>query len=158
MHRPKDPAVEPLDRALKTRTAEGELYERLDGGKVRCFSCGHRCVIPDGFDGICRVRYNQGGRLYVPRGYVGALQVDPIEKKPFFHAFPGAAALSFGMLGCDYHCSYCAAPQTLIATTKGPIPIKQLFDAAASPAGAARSNGATAGGQERADPSIDNTS
>jgi pyruvate formate lyase activating enzyme len=43
----------------------------------------------------------------VPRGYVGALAIDPIEKKPFFHAFPGAEALSFGMLGCDLHCSYC---------------------------------------------------
>ncbi len=45
--------------------------------------------------------------LRVPRGYVAALQVDPIEKKPFFHAYPGALALSFGMLGCDYHCGYC---------------------------------------------------
>jgi pyruvate formate lyase activating enzyme len=43
----------------------------------------------------------------VPRGYVGALQCDPIEKKPFFHAFPGSDALTFGMLGCDLHCSYC---------------------------------------------------
>jgi pyruvate formate lyase activating enzyme len=43
----------------------------------------------------------------VPWGYVGALQVDPVEKKPFFHALPGAIALSFGMLGCDFHCSYC---------------------------------------------------
>src|SRR5581483_7065129 len=45
--------------------------------------------------------------LYVPYGYVGALQCDPIEKKPFFHALPGARALSFGMLGCDLHCGYC---------------------------------------------------
>jgi pyruvate formate lyase activating enzyme len=45
--------------------------------------------------------------LRVPRGYVGALQVDPVEKKPFFHALPGAKALSFGMLGCDFHCGYC---------------------------------------------------
>jgi pyruvate formate lyase activating enzyme len=43
----------------------------------------------------------------VPFGYVSGLQVDPIEKKPFFHAFPGSQALSFGMLGCDYHCAYC---------------------------------------------------
>jgi pyruvate formate lyase activating enzyme len=43
----------------------------------------------------------------VPRGYVGALQIDPIEKKPFFHMTPGATVLSFGMLGCDFHCSYC---------------------------------------------------
>ena len=47
------------------------------------------------------------GSLQVPTGYVGALQVDPIEKKPFFHALPGTDALSFGMLGCDFHCGYC---------------------------------------------------
>jgi len=45
--------------------------------------------------------------LYVPWGYVGGVQCDPIEKKPFFHAYPGALAYSFGMLGCDLHCSYC---------------------------------------------------
>jgi pyruvate formate lyase activating enzyme len=43
----------------------------------------------------------------VHHGYVGALQCDPIEKKPFFHAAPGSLALTFGMLGCDYHCPYC---------------------------------------------------
>ncbi len=107
MARKKDPAVESLDRALKSRTAEGVLYEKLENGRVRCFACGHRCVILDGLDGICRVRFNRGGTLYVPRGYVAGLQVDPIEKKPFFHAFPGAVALSFGMLGCDFHCGYC---------------------------------------------------
>jgi pyruvate formate lyase activating enzyme len=45
--------------------------------------------------------------LYVPHGYVGALQVDPTEKKPFFHVLPGSSTLTFGMLGCDLHCSYC---------------------------------------------------
>jgi pyruvate formate lyase activating enzyme len=53
------------------------------------------------------VRFNQGGRLRVPWGYVGGIQCDPIEKKPFFHAYPGALAYSFGMLGCDLHCGYC---------------------------------------------------
>jgi pyruvate formate lyase activating enzyme len=53
------------------------------------------------------VRFNEGGSLRVPFGYVGALQLDPVEKKPFFHALPGSTALSFGMLGCDYHCGYC---------------------------------------------------
>src|SRR5271167_216375 len=48
-----------------------------------------------------------GGTLYVPWGYVGGVQCDPIEKKPFFHAYPGARAFSFGMLGCDLHCGYC---------------------------------------------------
>src|SRR6185369_8649046 len=56
---------------------------------------------------ICKVRFNQGGQLQVPHNYVGALQIDPIEKKPFFHALPGSQAYSFGMLGCDYHCQYC---------------------------------------------------
>jgi pyruvate formate lyase activating enzyme len=53
------------------------------------------------------VRFNQDGKLYVPANYVGALQLDPTEKKPFFHAHPGSLALTFGMLGCDFHCSYC---------------------------------------------------
>ncbi len=61
----------------------------------------------DGLEGICRVRFNRGGVLYAPRGYVAGLAVDPIEKKPFYHVLPGENALSFGMLGCDYHCSFC---------------------------------------------------
>src|SRR6476469_3002353 len=86
---------------------EGDLYERLDRNRVRCYACGHCCPIPEGQPGVCKVRYNQGGTLYVPWGYVGGVQCDPIEKKPFFHAYPGALAYSFGMLGCDLHCSYC---------------------------------------------------
>ena len=86
---------------------EGELYEKLDRNRVRCFACGHCCPIPEGQPGVCKVRYNRGGTLYVPWGYAGVVQCDPIEKKPFFHAYPGALAYSFGMLGCDLHCSYC---------------------------------------------------
>ncbi|HVQ65250.1 MAG TPA: AmmeMemoRadiSam system radical SAM enzyme [Terriglobia bacterium] len=96
-----------LEDVLAERTVEGILYEKLADNRVRCFACGHRCVILDGLPGICKVRFNEGGTLYVPQGYVGALQCDPVEKKPFFHALPGALALSFGMLGCDYHCAYC---------------------------------------------------
>jgi pyruvate formate lyase activating enzyme len=98
-----------LGEILSKRTREGapELYDKLENEAVRCYSCGHRCKILNGLKGICKVRYNEGGVLKVPRGYVAALQVDPIEKKPFFHAYPGALALSFGMLGCDYHCGYC---------------------------------------------------
>src|SRR5450432_3523403 len=86
---------------------EGELYEKLDRTRVRCFACGHCCPIADGQPGVCKVRFNQGGTLYVPWGYVGGVQCDPIEKKPFFHAYPGSLAYSFGMLGCDLHCGYC---------------------------------------------------
>lgn len=78
-----------------------------EGNAIRCVACGHRCFIREGKAGICRVRFNSGGELRVPGGYVAGLQIDPIEKKPFFHAYPGRDALSFGMLGCDFHCGYC---------------------------------------------------
>jgi len=87
-------------------------------------------VIPPGQRGICKVRYNEGGRLRVPWGYVAGLQLDPIEKKPFFHAYPGAQALSFGMLGCDFHCGYCFRGDTPVLTPTGAVPIKAIFDGA----------------------------
>jgi len=96
-----------LAQVLDARTVEGELYEKLPDNKLRCYACGHNCVIFDGHRGICKVRFNKGGKLYVPQGYVGALQCDPTEKKPFFHVMPGSNTLTFGMLGCDYHCTYC---------------------------------------------------
>jgi pyruvate formate lyase activating enzyme len=89
------------------REAAPELHEKLDRNRVRCCSCGHRCPVADGQAGVCKVRFNRGGILYVPWGYVGGVQCDPIEKKPFFHAYCGALAYSFGMLGCDLHCGYC---------------------------------------------------
>jgi len=92
---------------LDRLTAAGELYESLPEGALRCTACGHRCLIRPGRRGICQVRFNQDGELRVPWGYVAALQADPIEKKPFYHVMPGATALTFGMLGCDYHCPYC---------------------------------------------------
>jgi len=100
------PAI-PLRELLAARTRPGVLYEALPGEEVRCFACGHRCRIPAGRDGICKVRFNDAGVLQVPHGYVTGLAADPIEKKPFFHVLPGSGALSFGMLGCDYHCAYC---------------------------------------------------
>ncbi|HEY1800268.1 MAG TPA: AmmeMemoRadiSam system radical SAM enzyme [Terriglobales bacterium] len=96
-----------LREVLNHNVREGDLYEKLERDRVRCYACGHCCPIPEGQPGVCKVRYNQGGVLYVPWGYVGGVQCDPIEKKPFFHAYPGALAYSFGMLGCDLHCAYC---------------------------------------------------
>ncbi|MFI5113887.1 MAG: AmmeMemoRadiSam system radical SAM enzyme [Terriglobales bacterium] len=92
---------------VRVREADPKLYETLDPNRVRCYACGHCCPIADGQPGVCKVRFNRGGTLYVPWGYVAGVQCDPIEKKPFFHAYPGALAYSFGMLGCDLHCSYC---------------------------------------------------
>jgi len=96
-----------LADALARRTAVGTLW-RTEEGRIRCVACGHRCLIADGRRGICKVRYNEGGQLRVPFGYVaGGLASDPVEKKPFFHVYPGSDALTFGMLGCDFHCGYC---------------------------------------------------
>jgi pyruvate formate lyase activating enzyme len=98
-----------LAEVLDDLTVEGapELTEHLEAGALRCYACGHRCLIKEGKRGICKVRYNEGGRLLVPQGYVAALACDPTEKKPFFHALPGSDTLTFGMLGCDLHCAYC---------------------------------------------------
>ena len=84
--------------------ASEALIEHKADVAVQCFACGHRCLVKPGRDGVCRVRFNEDGTLLVPHGYVGALACDPIEKKPFFHVLPGSDALTFGMLGCDYHC------------------------------------------------------
>jgi len=91
----------------QVREADPQLYEKLENNRVRCFACGHCCPIPEGQPGVCKVRYNRGGTLFVPWGYTAGTQCDPVEKKPFFHAYPGALAYSFGMMGCDLHCSYC---------------------------------------------------
>lgn len=118
---------EMLGSVLDALTVEGALYEVEDteDKRIRCYACGHRCLIKEGRRGICQVRFNDNGVLRVPHGYVGALQVDPIEKKPFFHALPGTDALSFGMLGCDYHCHFCQnwlTSQTLRDDAAGVMP------------------------------------
>ena len=97
----------PFASVLDRLTAAGELTESLPDRSIRCTACGHRCLIREGRRGICQVRFNQGGELRVPWGYVAALNADPVEKKPFYHLLPGSTALTFGMLGCDFHCGYC---------------------------------------------------
>ncbi len=86
--------------------AAPELVVEEDGA-LRCVACANRCLIREGQSGICQVRFNREGELRVPGGYVAGLQVDPIEKKPLFHVFPGSDALSFGMLSCNFHCPFC---------------------------------------------------
>jgi pyruvate formate lyase activating enzyme len=97
----------PLSQVITPLVREGELYEKLADGRLHCYACAHDCHIKAAGRGICQVRYNLGGRLYVPWGYVAALQCDPTEKKPFNHIYPGSDTLTFGMLGCDLHCPYC---------------------------------------------------
>ena len=98
-----------LAEVLDEMTAVGapELTEHLDNRALKCYACGHRCLIKEGKRGICKVRFNEAGQLRVPVNYVAALACDPTEKKPFFHCLPGSDTLTFGMLGCDLHCAYC---------------------------------------------------
>src|SRR5262245_25797409 len=93
--------------ADNTAVAAPELVSRDPNGAIRCYACGHRCKVLLGRHGVCHVRFERDGELRVPWGYAASVAIDPIEKKPFFHAFPGTEALSFGMLGCDLHCAYC---------------------------------------------------
>lgn len=88
-------------------TREASLCEKLAGGKTRCLACAHRCLTAPGGSGRCGVRFNEGGILKAPWGYVSSAAPDPIEKKPFFHVLPGARTLSFGMFGCNFHCDFC---------------------------------------------------
>jgi len=96
-----------LQELLDTHSEEAELIQPAEAGAVRCLACGHRCLLREGKRGVCRVRFNVGGKLRMPWGYVAGLQSDPVEKKPFYHLLPGGRALTFGMLGCDFHCSFC---------------------------------------------------
>lgn len=118
-----------LAEVLDGMTAEAatELTDQLEGGDVRCHACGHRCLIHEGKRGICKVRFNERGRLLVPTNYVAALACDPTEKKPFFHLLPGSDTLTFGMLGCDLHCAYCFTGDTVVVTDRGPMPFAEVF-------------------------------
>ena len=117
----------PLARVLDEMTGLGapELIEHLPNNALKCYACGHRCLIKEGKRGICKVRFNEEGQLRVPMNYVAALACDPTEKKPFFHVMPGSDTLTFGMLGCDLHCAYCQnwlTSQALRDDTAGTAP------------------------------------
>lgn len=76
--------------------------------KVQCFLCPHHCIIKPESPGICKARKNVDGRLYsLIYGRYSSSHLDPIEKKPLFHFYPGSAILSFGSLGCNLACSFC---------------------------------------------------
>jgi len=87
---------------------EALLYEKLPDSRVRCNVCQWRCAIGPGKFGVCRVRRNDGGVLNILNyAQVSSVAVDPIEKKPLFHFFPGSTALSLGTWGCNFHCKHC---------------------------------------------------
>lgn len=87
---------------------ESFLYESLEKKKVKCNTCNHYCVISDGKIGICGVRSNIDGKLYVlSYGKVIANAIDPIEKKPIYHFLPKSRTYSFAAVGCNMNCPWC---------------------------------------------------
>jgi len=87
---------------------EAYLYKKLSNNKVQCQTCAHYCVIEEGKRGICGVRENKDGKLYsLVYGKACAINVDPIEKKPFFHFLPGSYSLSVATVGCNLSCKNC---------------------------------------------------
>lgn len=89
-----------------------ELYEAKywskEGERVRCLLCPHRCLIKEGESGICKVRVNDGGVLKtLVFSKIAAANVDPIEKKPFFHFFPSSFSFSIATVGCNFRCVFC---------------------------------------------------
>lgn len=83
-------------------------YWHSEPETIRCELCPHRCSIPQGTTGKCRVRTNRGGRLELPfYGAISSIAIDPIEKKPLYHFRPGSRILSIGFVGCNFHCPFC---------------------------------------------------
>ena len=84
------------------------FQEKVEGNKVRCRICPHNCVIPDGKSGICHTRINRNGTLWsTAYGNPCSVSIDPIEKKPLFHFFPGEKILSLATAGCNFRCLNC---------------------------------------------------
>ncbi|MEM2864518.1 MAG: AmmeMemoRadiSam system radical SAM enzyme, partial [Candidatus Bathyarchaeia archaeon] len=87
---------------------EARFYDALGGKLVRCNLCSHRCVIQPSKKGLCAVRENRDGRLYtLVYGRLIARAVDPVEKKPLFHFYPGSKAYSIATVGCNFRCKNC---------------------------------------------------
>jgi pyruvate formate lyase activating enzyme len=101
---------------------EAMLYEQLDGDRVRCYLCAHRCTIAEGRLGVCQVRENVGGKLYTQvYGNTIAQHVDPVEKKPLLHFYPGSLAYSVATPGCNFRCQWCQNADISQMPREGPL-------------------------------------
>ncbi len=101
------------------------FYKKIKG-KVECGLCPHKCLLAEGAIGQCGVRRNAGGQMrLMVFGKVSALHVDPVEKKPLFHFFPGSSVLSVGSYGCNLHCNFCQNWQLSQINPSSTIPATQ---------------------------------
>ena len=113
------------------------LVNQMEGGKVRCLLCEHRCLIRPGQRGLCRVRENRDGKLFsLSYGRLIASHVDPIEKKPLYHFLPGSLSYSIAAAGCNFRCQWCQnADISQITSNNQPdrpafVPPEDVVDAA----------------------------
>ena len=98
-------------------------YYEKRGGKIRCLLCPHFCTLTEGKKGICGVREVRNGELLaLTYGKIAALAVDPVEKKPLYHFFPGRDILSIGSTGCNFHCAFCQNWHLI----EGKVPLKVI--------------------------------
>jgi len=87
---------------------EALLYKKLENKSVHCNLCNHRCRIAEQKFGLCGVRQNIKGKLYTHAyGKIIAAHIDPVEKKPLYHFFPGSYSFSIATVGCNFHCGFC---------------------------------------------------
>jgi len=87
---------------------EAILWRSMGDNKVECIACERRCKIPEGGHGFCFIRKNKNGKLYLDSyGKLEAIQIDPIEKKPFNHFMPGSYVLGVGTSSCNFGCLFC---------------------------------------------------
>jgi pyruvate formate lyase activating enzyme len=83
------------------------LYQKVRN-KIQCVLCPHQCILHEGKTGICGVRQNIGGKIRSKNyGLISGFALDPIEKKPLYHFYPGSKILSIGSLGCNLKCNFC---------------------------------------------------
>lgn len=107
---------------------EAMFYEKLPDKKVKCFLCPHNCIIAPKRWGVCGVRQNIDGTLYTHiYGIVSSIAIDPIEKKPLFHFYPGSSVLSLGTFGCNMRCGHCQNWQIAHAHLKDNLPPHQFI-------------------------------
>ncbi|MDI3546804.1 MAG: pyruvate formate lyase activating enzyme [Halanaerobiales bacterium] len=87
---------------------KAEYYRPEEDNKLKCLLCPHECLISLNKRGICQGRLNQEGELITENyGMVSSLGIDPIEKKPLYHFYPGREVLSVGTFGCNFRCEFC---------------------------------------------------
>jgi len=84
------------------------LFQKQENGTVRCLICERKCKIFQDKFGYCQTRINKGGKIYsIIYGLIPAISYNPIEKKPFYHFFPGSTAITIGTYGCNFDCFWC---------------------------------------------------